>query len=178
MRKVFAALAAAVCFVAVSCFAACGDPEASQYTYTGENLCSISISMQEPADYYAPGGIALIRSMKEAENFQKRCAEGRLLGEFADPEFQAQIEKYGQSYFRSGELLILFFDQSSGCGSSDVIDIAAESEAVRITVDLDDGMDGDYDCPSVMMQDIHFIELPRGFCGDRAIRIEQSEDAA
>ena len=56
MRRAFFCLSVMLCFAALAVSAGCG--KESVRGYTGEQLTSISIYWQEPADFYAPDGVA------------------------------------------------------------------------------------------------------------------------
>ena len=132
------------------------------------------IYWQEPADFYAPDGVALICSEGELESFKEICEEGRLLGEYGRENFEEVIGGYGRKFFAEGELIVLFIDQPSPCYDSEVTDISAGDETVDIEVKNIALPTGDNACADVMMQDIHFIELPKNFCGERELRVNYS----
>ena len=169
MRKAVFCLSVMLCLAALAVSAGCGNE--GTRGYTGENITSINIFMQESGSFYAPDGIALIRSARELENFKKTCEEGRLLGEYGRENFEEVIGGYGRKFFAEGELIVLFIDQPSPCHDSEVADISIGDETVDIDVNI--GLPGGEDiCLTVMMQDIHFIELPKNFCGDKELRIK------
>lgn len=169
MRRVFFCLSVMLCFAALAVSTGCG--KESVRGYTGEQLTSISIYWQEPADFYAPDGVALICSEGELESFKEICEEGRLLGGYGSAGFEETLGGYDSSFFEQGELIVLFIDQPSPCHDSEVADISIGDETVDIDVNI--GLPGGEDiCFTVMMQDIHFIELPKNFCGDKELRIK------
>ena len=172
MRRAFLCLSVMLCLAALAVSAGCGNE--GTRGYTGENITSINIFMQESGSFYAPDGIALIRSARELENFKKTCEEGRLLGEYGDADFEEAIGGYGRKFFAEGELIVLFIDQPSPCYDSEVTDISAGDETVDIEVKNIALPTGDNACADVMMQDIHFIELPKNFCGERELRVNYS----
>ena len=169
MRKAVFCLSVMLCLAALAVSAGCGNE--GTRGYTGENITSINIFMQESGSFYAPDGIALIRSARELENFKKTCEEGRLLGEYGRENFEEVIGGYGRKFFAEGELIVLFIDQPSPCHDSEVADISAEKGTVEIDVNLIPP-GGEGVCPDVMMQDIHFIELPKNFCGERELHVK------
>ena len=168
MRKAVFCLSVMLCFAALAVSAGCG--KESVRGYTGEQITSISIYWQEPADFYAPDGVALICSEGELESFKEICEEGRLLGGYGSAGFEETLGGYDSSFFEQGELIVLFIDQPSPCNDSEVADISAEKGTVEIDVNLIPP-GGEGDCPGVMMQDIHFIELPKNFCGERELHV-------
>ena len=171
MRRAVFYISIVLCLVALAVSAGCEKEDARGYT--GEQITSISIYLQETDDFYAPDGVALIRSTEELEEFKGRCEEGRLLGEYGSAAFEGVIGGYDSSFFAQGELLVLFIDRPNPCYDSEVADISAQEGTVEIDVNLK-SPGGDGYCAEVMMQDIHFIELPKDFCGERELRVNYS----
>lgn len=168
MKKAAFCFSVLLCLSALAVSVGCGNEVVRGYT--GEQITSINIFQQESDSFYAPNGIALIRSAEEMEEFKGRCEEGHLLGEFVNASFEEKIGAYSSSFFAQGELLVLFKDQPNPCYDSEVIDISAEEETVEIDVNIYPPRGGDA-CSDVMMQDIYFIELPKDFCGERSLHV-------
>lgn len=173
MRKYFFA---ALCLAAVLCaasFAACSESAGSK-RYAGDRVTRIDVMGQTHAELFEPDGAVLLRSARECSAFQRKCAAAGLSDGAGEPSFEGQIGGYGTDYFEEGELLILCITHPYACYRSEVVSVEAGEDAVIIAVDVHIPGEGEA-CAAVIGEDLCFIELPAGFCGEREIRIESRQ---
>ena len=171
MRKCFAVLCMAGLLLAAAGLAACSEREGTR-EYAGENVTRVDVMGQMHAELFEPGGAVLLRSARECSSFQRRCASAGLSGDAGNPSFEEQIEGYGTLFFEKGELLVLCITHPYACYRSEVLSVEAEEDAVVVEVEVHTPGEG-VDCAAVIGEDLLFIELPAGFCGEKEVRIER-----
>lgn len=175
MRKCFAALCMAALLLAAAGLAACSEREGTR-EYAGENITRVDVMGQIHAELFGQSGAVLLRSARECSAFQRRCASAGLSGDVGTPSFEGQIEGYGTAFFEEGELLVLCITHPYACYSSEVLSVEAEEDAV--VIEVAEYIPGEeLVCPAVIGEDIHFIELPAGFCGEKEVRTERRQAA-